>query len=90
MVIMELACIPKTEKETEYELIPGKERTVTIKRHNIGLQFEAELTFDEYYWVFGDRRPEKFNKAFELALYDFIRDELVEEELEDEQIENNG
>jgi hypothetical protein len=89
MVIMELACIPKTEKETEYELITGKERTVTIKRHNIGLQFEAELTFDEYYWVFGDKRPEKFNRAFEEALYDFIRDELIEEDT-DEQIKDNG
>lgn len=85
MVINELMCIPKKDKETEYELIPGQERTVIIKRHNIGLQFEAELTFDEYYWVFGDRRPEKFNVAFEAALYEFIRDELIEEENENEE-----
>lgn len=85
MIINEMMVIPKKDKETEYDVVKGQQRTVIIKRHNIGLQFEAELTFDEYYWVFGDRRPEKFNRAFEAALYEFIRDELTEEENENEQ-----
>lgn len=79
MIINDMTVIPKKDKETEYDVVKGQQRTVTIKRHNIGLQFEAELTFDEYYWVFGDRRPEKFNLAFESALYEFIREEFKEE-----------
>ena len=84
MEIIDMRCIPKKDKETEYDPVAGRERTIIIKRHNIGLLFEAELTFDEYYWVFGDRRPEKFNLAFESALYEFIRIELTEEENENE------
>lgn len=84
MIINEMVVIPKRDKETEYDLIPGHKRTITIKRHNIGLQFEAELTFDEYCWVFGDRRQDKFNLAFETALYEFIRNGLTEEENENE------
>ena len=83
MVINDIVIIPKKDKETEYDLIPNRDRTITIKRHNIGLQFEAELSFEEYYWIFGDRRQDKFNIAFEAALYEFIREEFNDDEEEE-------
>ena len=84
MVINDIQIIPKKDKETEYDLIPNRDRTITIKRHNIGLQFEAELSFEEYYWIFGDRRQDKFNIAFEAALYEFIREEFNDDDEEEE------
>lgn len=86
MIILDMSKIRKSPKDTEYELVKGddnidtNDRVINIIRHNIGLSFKAELTFDEYCWVFGDRRQDKFNSAFEIALCEFIREKMFKEE----------
>lgn len=85
MVIESMGLIPKQDKETEYEPIKDQDHVVLIKRYQIGLEFEVTLSFDEYCWVFGDKHPDKFNKHFDEALYEFIRDELMNEGFNEEE-----
>ena len=70
MVINEIDIIPKKEKETEYI---SKEKELTIFNWGIGLRFEATVNFDEYCWIFG-----------EIALYEFLRNYIVDDEEENE------
>jgi len=82
MVINDIEVIPKTEKETEYI---SKEQELTIFNWGIGLKFEATVNFDEYCWIFGDKRPEKFDTAFQIALYEFLRNYIVDDDDDDEE-----
>lgn len=86
MIILDVIPIDKHDTETEYQTMVDKdnEKTVRIRRYRIGLEIIAELTFNEYCWVFGDKNPDKFDEAFDIALYEFIRNYILEEEEYDE------
>lgn len=85
MVITDIDVIPKEEKETEYI---SKEKELTIFNWGIGLQFKATVNFDEYCWIFGDKRQEKFDNAFQIALYEFLRNYIVDDDDDDNEEEN--
>lgn len=85
IIDVQLCDVKEDMEKPEYRpLSNDKPYRVQITRHNLGMQFVVECNTDEYYWMFGDKRPNKLSNVFETALCIFIKECFEDEEEETE------